>query len=246
MLDEIDISIVIPAFNEEKRLPTFLQQVIMFCIARSETFEIIVVDDGSHDDTIRVAESYRAHFSGLRVLCNRKNRGKGYAVKRGLLKARGKICLFMDADGSVLPNEIQKNLHYITADGYDIFVGSRVLKEKGQSLNVRWYRKIPGTIFNFLVRILLFKEVQDTQCGFKLFRREVIKPLFSRCHLRGFGFDIEILYLAYKMGYGVKEGPVSWQHVKGSKFNFFTDPLGMFFSILQVKSWHCTLNQPFL
>ncbi len=240
---KVDISIVIPAFNEAKRLPLFLHRVISYCNRSKKTYQIIVVDDGSMDKTWEVATSYKTRFSDLGTIRIRKNRGKGYAVKRGLLESKGKIGVFLDADGSVEPWEIEKNLHYLE-EGYDIFVGSRVLRGKEQILRVKWYRKLIGLVFNFFVHIFLFKNIEDTQCGFKMFRKEVVKPLFSRSYLEGFGFDIEILYLAHKMGYRVKEGPVSWHHVSGSKINLFTDSIKMFFNILQVRNWHCTPINP--
>jgi dolichyl-phosphate beta-glucosyltransferase len=242
---KVDISIVIPAFNEAKRLPLFLQQVISFCDSSKKIYEIIVVDDGSNDETPQVTTSYKNRFANLRIISLRKNMGKGYAVKRGFLEANGEIAVLLDADGSVAPQEIEKNLDYILKEGYHIFVGSRVLQGKNQILKVKWYRKLIGTIFNFFVHIFLFKNIKDTQCGFKMFRKDVVKPLFSRSYLSGFGFDVEILYLAHKMGYRVKEEPVSWIHVKGSKINLLIDSIRMFLNILQVRNWHCTPINPF-
>lgn len=240
MSKNIDLSIIIPAHNEAKRLPLFLDIVISYCKRSENLYEIIIVDDGSKDKTFKIAEAYKDKFPNLDVIKIRNNRGKGYAVKRGLFKASGDICLFLDADGSVNPDEIEKNIHYITEDGFDIFIGSRVIKDKGKVVKARWYRKLLGQIFNFFVHTFLFKNIKDTQCGFKMFRKDIVKPLFSRSYLRGFGFDIEILYLAYKMGYKVKEGPVSWHHVGGSKVNLFRDSIIMLFNILEIRNWHCT------
>jgi len=109
---------------------------------------------------------------------------------------------------------------------------------RGLVLKVKWYRKLIGSIFNFCVRTILFKDIKDTQCGFKMFRKDIIGPLFSRSHIKGFGFDMEILYLADKMRYKIKEGPVSWYHVRGSKINLLFDSLKMFFNILQIRNRH--------
>lgn len=244
MREAIDISIVIPAFNEEKRLPLFIEKVISYCNNSKYTYEIIVVDDGSGDGTLEAAESYKARYPKLHTIKIRRNRGKGYAVKRGLLRSAGKTCLFIDADGSIDPDEIEKNLRYISDEGYDIFIGSRKLKSKEQVLEAKLYRKIMGALFNLMVRTFLFKNIKDTQCGFKMFRREVVAPLFARSHIRGFGFDVEILYLAHKMGYKIKEGPISWHHMTGSTLNLFTDSAAMFFNIFQVRNWHCTPISP--
>ncbi|MFH1868406.1 MAG: glycosyltransferase [Candidatus Omnitrophota bacterium] len=239
-MKKIDISIIIPAYNEAGRLPLFLGRVISYCDKSQRRYEIVVVDDGSKDNTFKIAASFKKSFDNLVLFKIRRNSGKGYAVKKGLLRSRGDICVFMDADGSTAPDEIEKNLRYISEGGYDIFVGSRVLKEKNQTLSVKWHRKLLGQLFNFCVQAFLFKNIKDTQCGFKMFKRETVKPLFSRSYLRRFGFDIEILYLAHKMGYRVLEGPVSWQHVNGSKVNLLIDPVRMFFNILQIRNWHCT------
>lgn len=241
---KIDISIIIPAYNEEKRLGLFLEQVISYCRNSEKVYEIIIVDDGSKDKTFDIAVSYKNKFPNLNVIQISRNAGKGYAVKRGLFEATGNICLFMDADGSVAPEEIEKNIHYITEENYDIFIGSRVLTNNGQMLKVRWYRKFIGAVFNFFVHTFLNENIQDTQCGFKIFKRDIITPIFSRNYLRGFGFDVEVLYLAHKMGYKIKEGPVSWHHVGGSKINLLADSIKMFFNILQVRNWHYTPINP--
>ncbi|MDP8258357.1 MAG: glycosyltransferase family 2 protein [Candidatus Aadella gelida] len=237
-MNNIFISIVVPAFNEAKRLPVFLDKLISYCASQNKRYEIIIVDDGSTDSTLEVVEDFKDRFQDLYAVKIRKNRGKGYAIKRGFLKAQGDICVFLDADGSVTPDEIDKNLHYITEGGYDVFIGSRVLKNKEQVFEAKWYRKLMGRIFNLCIKIFLFKNIKDTQCGFKMFRSEVVRPLFKRVYLRGFGFDMEVLYLAFKMGYRVKEGAVSWHHVDGSKINVISTSLSMFFNILQIKNRH--------
>lgn len=243
MESPIDISVVIPAFNESKRLPTFLSELVEYCKKSKRTYEIIVVDDGSFDQTAKIALEFQDVFPSLFVYRLGTNRGKGYAVKYGLFKSRGKICLFMDADGSTPPTEIERNLFYLN-EGYDIFIGSRVLKDEARVLKVALHRKGVGTVFNFFVKKILATQIKDTQCGFKIFKKEIINPLFSRMNINGFGFDLEILYLAQKMGYRVKEGPVSWRHIKGSKVNLFLDSIKMFINIVQVRNWHCTPINP--
>jgi len=239
-MEKIDISIVIPSYNESKRLKRFLPEVISFCTNSKRQYEIIVIDDGSSDGTYEIALSFKSDYPKLDVIRNLKNIGKGYAVKRGILRAKGDICVFFDADGSTKPDEIEKNIHFILDGGYDIFTGSRVIKDRDRVVKGKLYRKIIGTIFNFFVHIFLFKNIEDTQCGFKMFKKSIVVPLFSRIHIKDFGFDIEVLYLAYKMGYKIKEGPISWHHVKGSKINLFTDSIKMFINILQVRNWHYT------
>lgn len=233
--EKIDISVVIPAFNEAERLPSFLRQVISYCIKSKKIYEIIIVDDGSTDNTFEAASSYKTEFSNLSVIRIKKNMGKGYAVKEGILKSNGEICLFLDADGSVSPEEIEKNIPYILEEDYDIFIGSRALKNEAQVLEVRWYRKILGLLFNFFVLLFLLRDIKDTLCGLKMFKKEVAKSLFSKNRIKGFGFDIEILYLASKMGCRIKEGPISWHYAKGSKVNLFIDPIKMFLNIFHVR-----------
>ena len=238
MGDEFDFSIVIPAFNEGKRLAGFLEPLSLFCKKSPYQYEVIIVDDGSTDNTADSAKEYKNNFKNYTFIRMPFNKGKGRALRQGLLRARGKICLFMDADGSVMPDEIEKNAPYILKQGYDIFIGSRVLKNREQILIVKWYRKLIGTIFNFFVHVFLFKDIYDTQCGFKMFRKEVIQPLFSSSRLSGFGFDMEMLCHAKKNGYNIKEGPVSWKHVAGSKINLITDSAKMFVNILQIRHWY--------
>src|SRR3989338_7333535 len=203
-----DISVIIPAYNEEKRLGPFLEKVIRYASASSLNYEVIVVDDGSRDKTASVALSFAP--AGIKLVRLQKNSGKGAAVKRGFMEARGATQLFMDADGSVGPEEIEKNLNYL-AEGADIVIGSRVLKSSDRVLEVKWYRLFLGRVFNFFVKSMLAANFEDTQCGFKMFKREAAKSIFARTNLNGFGFDIEALFLAHRMGYRVKEIPVSWK-----------------------------------
>lgn len=242
MIDNIDVSVIIPAYNEENRIGMFLDRLVTYCRNSSHTYEVIIVDDCSTDDTVSIATRYEDRFDHFHLLLSKRNSGKGYSVKKGLLKAQGDYCLFMDADGSVEPDEIEKNLEYVRSEGYDIFIGSRVLHDPDQVLVTRWYRESMGMVFNFFVRLFLFRDIYDTQCGFKIFRYEVIRPVFSRVRIHGFGFDLELLYVAQRMGFKIKERAVSWHHVDGAKVRLLRDSIGMFFNILQVRSRHRALS----
>ena len=231
------ISIIIPAKDEEKRLPRFLRNVVDYCRQSSHHYEITVVDDGSKDQTAQVALGFQKEFPSLKVIILGRNHGKGYAVKQGFMAAQGEIVLFLDADGSTGPQEIERHLHWFD-EGYDIVIGSRVLTDGQTRVQALTYRKWMGGIFNFLVSSLLIKGIKDTQCGFKMFRASKVGALFTPVHLEGYGFDLEVLYLAQKMNFNIKEVAVNWSHVDGSKVSIIRDSLRMFINILQIKKWH--------
>ena len=228
------ISIVIPAKDEQERLPRFLRIVIDYCRRSANSYEIIVVDDGSMDKTAEAALSFQKEFPSLKLLRFEHNHGKGYAVKEGFLSAQGEIVLFLDADGSTQPEEIERHLPFFE-QGYDIVIGSRILKDGTSQVKALAYRKWMGSVFNFLVSHLLIKGIKDTQCGFKMFRADLIRELFGSLHLDGFGFDLEVLFLAQKMNLRIKEVAVNWTHVEGSKVDIIKDSLGMFWNIIQIR-----------
>ena len=231
------ISIVIPAKNEVHRLPQFLRILISFCQKSTHHYEIIIVDDGSRDSTASEAATFQKIFSSLQVISLDRNYGKGFAVKTGILAAQGEYVLFLDADGSTGPEEIERHF-YLFDQGYDVIIGSRILEDEHSRVQALVYRRWIGAVFNFFVHRLLIKDIQDTQCGFKMFRANVGRSISEKLKLKGFGFDLEMLYLAQKMNCRIKEVPVNWKHVHGSKIHFIKDSVYMLLNIFQIRHWY--------
>jgi len=210
-MTEPALSVVVPALNEEDRLPRTLERIASHLGRRGGGYEVVVVDDGSRD---RTAE--RAQAAGATVLRNEANRGKGYAVRRGMLAARGTRRLMTDADLSTPIEELDR-LAARMDEGHDVVIGSRALP--GARIEVRqpWYRENMGRLFNLFVRALAVPGVMDTQCGFKLFSAAAARDVFSSARLDGFSFDVEALFLARRKGYRIAEVPVVWRNDAASR-----------------------------
>jgi dolichyl-phosphate beta-glucosyltransferase len=230
------LSIVIPAYNEQQRLPATLQAVWEYLEARwPGGFEILVVDDGSSDSTARVAEQFGRERPGVRLLRNPGNRGKGYSVRHGMLKAEGEWALFTDADLSAPIQELDKLLEAAQREQAAVAIGSRGLDRSLIGVHQPRPREWAGRIFNLLVRLLVGLPFRDTQCGFKLFRRDAARAVFSRQQIERFGFDVEILFLAQRLGLKTIEVPVRWDHAEGTRVSLLRDSVNMFLDLVRVR-----------
>lgn len=230
------ISIVIPAYNEERRLGASLAAVDAYLERRGFGFaEILVVDDGSTDSTASVVERFGAEHPRVRLLRNPGNRGKGYSVRHGVLEAKGEWVLFTDADLSAPIEELEKLIAATCQQKADIAIGSRALDRSLIEEHQSFFRETAGRIFNLLLRLLTGLPFHDTQCGFKLYRREAAQEVFRRQRLERFGFDAEVLYIARKLGYRCVEVPVRWSHSAGTKVRMLRDSLDMFLDLLRVR-----------
>lgn len=197
--------------------------------------EIIVVNDGSKDGTAAMVERLVPKCKGLRLLNNPGNRGKGYSVKNGMLEATGDWVLFSDADLSAPIDELEKLFARMREEKADIAIGSRALNRKLIGVHQSFFRETAGRFFNLMMRVLVGLPFWDTQCGFKLFRKKAAFDVFSRLRLERFGFDVEALFIARKLGYRTIEVPVRWNHMEGTKVSMFRDSIDMFLDLARVR-----------
>lgn len=230
----LELSVVIPAYNEERRLPVYLVEILAYLEVQPFSFEVIIVDDGSQDGTVEMVERFTAENSKVHLIRLPQNRGKGYAVKTGMLKACGKLRLFADADGATPVSELAGLKKAIDA-GADVAVASRALRDDSHTVKSKFHRKLMGTVFNFIVRTLTVKGINDTQCGFKLFSAEAANSAFSLQRIQDFGFDVEVLYICQKKGCRIVEVPVNWTDIPGSKVKLLRDSLRMFKDVVKIR-----------
>jgi dolichyl-phosphate beta-glucosyltransferase len=226
MRTQPDLSIVIPAYNEEARLGPTLEGYLAYCRQSGRKVELIVVDDGSLDRTSVVVNSFATRYPEVRLIRLAENQGKGQAVRSGVVNAQGRRILFADADGATPLSEVER-LDGALDVGAHVAIGSRALADGTVTVNAKFYRRIIGRVFHGLVELLTVPGVKDTQCGFKLFTGAIAHDLFSRMRLRGFSFDVEVLMMAQRRGYTIAEVPVNWTHQPGSKVNLVTDSARM-------------------
>ncbi len=230
-------TVVIPCFNEEARIGDTLRVTLDYLASNAPDSELIVVNDGSTDATAAIA---REKLDGARIqtrlLENFPNRGKGAAVRSGLLAAREPIGLFFDADLSTPLGETPKLIQPIANGEVDIAFGSRALDRSLIGVHQPWRREQGGRVFNLLVRVATSLPFWDTQCGFKAFQLDVCRPILEAAHVNGFAFDVELLFLAHRAGLRIREIPVRWNHAEGSKVNFFRDSLRMLREVIALRA----------
>ena len=231
--DVPELSIIIPSYNEELRLPATLSQIAGYIRSSKRVVEVIVVDDGSRDKTIAVAEESRSEIPSLRVVSNGENRGKGYSVRHGMQEARGDIVLFTDADLSAPIEEIEKLLPAMKTN--DVAIGSRAMDRSQITVHESHFREFAGIIFNKIVRLILRLPFVDTQCGFKAFRRVPCKIIFEQQTIERFGFDPELLYLARHHGLHSVEISVRWGHSPATKVSMLRDSIQMFVDVFAIR-----------
>lgn len=231
-------SLIIPAYNEAVRIGPNLSQALSFVRQASPGSEVIVVDDGSTDDTGAMTRATFAQVEGVetRLIERSTNQGKGAAVRAGLAAATRPVALFSDADFSTPIEEAPKLLEPIFAGEYDVTFGSRALDRRLIGNRQAWHREQGGRVFNLLVRLATGLPYWDTQCGFKAFRLDVFRPILERAQNDGFSFDVELLYRAEEAGLRLHEIPVRWNHHDGSKVNFAQDSLRMFREVIALRS----------
>jgi glycosyltransferase involved in cell wall biosynthesis len=228
-----ELSIVVPSYNEELRLPASLEKIANYIREKRPHTEVLVVDDGSTDRTAQVAESWKDRIPGLRVLSNGTNRGKGFSVRHGSLEARGDILLFTDADLSAPIEEAEKL--FAALPSYDVVIGSRAVDRSLIEVHESPFREFAGIVFNRIVRVILRLPFVDTQCGFKAFRRERCRIIFEQQTIERFGFDPELLYLARHHGLSIREVSVRWAHSPATKVSMMRDSVGMFVDVFVIR-----------
>jgi dolichyl-phosphate beta-glucosyltransferase len=226
----LNLSVIIPAYNEEHRIKETLNKIINHLNKKKYNYEIIIVDDGSKDKTISIIQNIKN--KKIRILKNEINKGKGYSIKRGVLNATRDLILFSDAD---LSTPIEELDHFIKYLDYDIIIGSRALKESNIIIHQPFYREYSGKIFNLFVKLFTVRGIKDTQCGFKLFKKDIAYNIFKKQTIDRFGFDVEILYIANKYNYKIKELPVHWLNDTKSKVSLFKDSIRMFLDLIKIR-----------
>jgi dolichyl-phosphate beta-glucosyltransferase len=233
-MTSLDLSVIIPAFNEESLIVSTLDCLHSYLSARPQSFEILVVDDGSQDKTVEFVRQLQKRHERLRLLSNPQNVGKGFSIQRGVLESRGQIIIFTDAD---LPYKLDAIDGFLQAlqSGCELAIGSRVLPGS-EVKGVPMLRYAAGQIFSWMVQAVLFQGLPDTQCGFKSFKAQAAKEIFRRLTIGGFGFDVEMLFIARKRKYAIQPVPVHMiEHRQRSRVRLMSDSLKMFANLFMIR-----------
>lgn len=239
------LSLIIPAYNEADRIGPSVEKAYRYFEGADYDVEIIVVDDGSSDATLEAVRNvFLRKPPGLtrmetRLLAQGSNMGKGAAVRRGMLEARGSVRIFTDADFSTPVHEVAKVIPLISSGEYDVVIGSRAAERRALvKKHQPWYREAMGRFYNVLVQLFVFRGIRDTQCGFKGFSGDAAQILFSKLQVKGFSFDVEILYLARRYGYRIKEIAIEWYNDERTTVGALTDSAKMFWELLRIRNLH--------
>jgi len=242
MSERTSLSVIVPAYNEAARIVPGLERISEYCIGRFDPFEIIVVDDGSSDDTADIVASLQHRMPQVRLLRLRRNQGKGVSVRAGMLSASpaSDYLLMCDADLSTAIEEIEKLIPWVVSGGVDVAFGSRALRESRISVRQPVYREAMGKIFGFLAGMFVVPGIRDPQCGFKLFSGQSAREIFQRTRINRFAFDVEALFLARKFGYSIKEVAVSWSNSPFSRVRILRDSLIMAGDIFRIRYYALT------
>lgn len=228
------MSVIVPAYNEERRLSKTLKEIDKYLGKQTYEYEIIVVNDGSKDGTAAIVRSLMPKIRNLQLSDNKINHGKGWVVRQGMLDAQGKYRLFMDADNSTSIKQVEKMWPYFK-EGYDIIIGSRDIKGAVIPVPQPWYRIMLGNVFNLIVQTISgLWGIWDTQCGFKYFSEKAVDDIFSKCLIDRWAFDVEILVIAKKLGYKIKEVPIVWINDPESKVKL-KGMVKMGFDLLKIR-----------
>jgi dolichyl-phosphate beta-glucosyltransferase len=232
--EKLELSIVVPAYNEQLRITSFMKNLLDFSKKHLESYEIIIVDDGSTDNTYQVVKDLIRDHENTRVITYNKNKGKGFAVFQGILNAKGEFVLFIDADGSTPPEEIMNMNKIYKRHGYDVIIGTRIDETSSIENPQPISRKLLSLIFNIYSNLLFHLSVNDLLCGFKGFKKEVAIRLFENLQSFRWEFDVEILYKARKLNYSLYQIPIKWKHEEGSKIKK-SDPFFIFLNLFKLR-----------
>lgn len=232
------LSLLIPAYNESQRISPALDRVIEYLRTQTYAWELLIVDDGSRDETASLVAKRIEGIPNATLIAYQPNRGKGYAVRTGVLAAQGKWVVFLDADLSTPPEEIENALRYLN-DGYEMVIGSRALPDSQIEKKPPLYRRLATAIFDLVKHLMVgLWQYSDTQCGFKAYKQEAVRPLYERAVIDRFMFDVEILYLAERKHLKVKEMAVRWADAAGSKVRFWEGVYNMMKDLTRIRWVH--------